>query len=66
MIRKNEKIMLNRICGERWPIHPNPIALSVQNQKFGGLQIDSVIEEALDVGEDWRWVDALFPSNSMS
>jgi hypothetical protein len=36
-----------------------PAASSVPNQKFGGLQIDSMIADPSDPGEDWLWVDAL-------
>ena len=32
---------------------------SVLNLKFSGLQIDSMIAEPPDFGEDWLWVDAL-------
>ena len=32
---------------------------NVLNLKFGGLQIDSMIADSPDFGEDWRWVDAL-------
>lgn len=32
---------------------------SVLNPKFEGLQIDSMIADSPDFGEDWRWVDAL-------
>jgi len=35
---------------------------SVLNQKFGGLEIDSMIADSPDFGEDWRWVDALLGS----
>jgi hypothetical protein len=39
--------------------HRNGKGSSVLNQKFGGLQIDSMIADSPDFGEDWRWVDAL-------
>jgi len=38
---------------------------SVLNQKFDGLQIDSMIADSPVFGEDWRWVDALLRWNWM-
>jgi len=35
------------------------VCASVLNPKFYGLQIDSMIADSPDFGEDWRWVDAL-------
>jgi hypothetical protein len=55
----------NQESRARFDSNRNGKGSSVLNQKFGGLQIDSMIADSPDFGEDWRWVDALLRSNWM-